>query len=142
MLPTTWPDTHSDEFLCNQAVIEARRLISEGDAEAESRFKSSANTCLHNLLTKVGLPPTMQHFTEVLPPARDILLGARGYGSPAVAQLAAKGYRGAILPHNMNCQDVFNRWEILVAGLASLILNLPITLRTFINEVDIAASSL
>ena len=68
MLPTTWPDTQSDEFLCNQAVIEARKIISDGDAEAESRFKANANTCLHNLLKMIGLPPTMQHYKEIPPP--------------------------------------------------------------------------
>ena len=142
MLPTTWPDTHSDEFLCNQAVIEARKMISDGDAEAESRFKTNANTCLHNLLTKIGLPPTMQHFTEILPPARNILLSAHGFGTSAVAHLAATGYRGAILPPNMNTEDVFNNWEVLVAGLTSLILNLPLTLRTYLNEVDLVAAYL
>ena len=117
-------------------------MISDGDAEAESRFKTNANTCLHNLLTKIGLPPTMQHFTEIMPPARDILLSAHGFGTAAVAHLAANGYRGAILPPNMNTEDVFNNWEVLVAGLASLILNPPSTLRTYLNEADLVTSCL
>ena len=142
MLPAAWPDTQSDEFLCNMAVVEARKIISEGDAEAESRFKANANECLHNLLQKIGLPPTMQHFQGVLPTARDILLSASGYGSGAVAHVAANGYRGAILPPAVCQEPVFNSWEIPTSGLVSLILNLPPSLRAYFQETDLLTPSL
>ena len=142
MLPTTWPDSQSDDFLCNQAVIEARKIISDGDADAESRFKANANECLHNLLKKIGLPPTMQHYKEILPTTRDILLSAKGFGDEAVAHLAANGYRGAILPTDIDNERVFNSWEVLTSGLASLILNLPTSLRAYIRETDLFTPAL
>ena len=97
-LPTTWPDTASDEFPCNMAVTQARKIMSEGNAEAESRFKSNADECLRNLLQKVGLPPSMQHYQGILPEARHIFESAAGFGAEAIAHLASSGYRGAILP--------------------------------------------
>ena len=124
------------------AVVEARRIINEGDAEAESRFKANANVCLRNLLQKTGLPPTMQHCQGVLPPARDILLSASGYGSEAVAHLAANGYRGAILPREAEYEHVFNSWQILTSGLASLILKSSFQPTSLYLETDLFTPSL
>ena len=84
----------------------------------------------------------MQHFQGVLPTARDILLSANGYGSEAVAHLAAHVYRGAILPPEVCQEPVFNSWEILASGLVSLILNHPASLRACIQETDLLTPSL
>ena len=141
-LPTTWPDTASDELLCNMAVIQARKIMSDGDAAAESRFKANANECFHNLLQKVCLPPSMQHFQGILPEARHILESAAGFGAETIAHLATNGYRGAILPQEVNEQPVFNAWDILTSGLVSLILNLPTNLRAYVQETDLLKPSL
>ena len=124
------------------AVTEARKIMSEGDADAESKFKANANECLRKLLQKVGLPPSMQRVQGVLPEARHILESATGFGSGAVAHLAARGYRGAILPPEVSQEPIFNSWGILTSGLVSLILNLPPSLRTYIQETDLLRPSL
>ena len=134
-VPTTWPDTAADEFLGSQALIEARKIHSAGNPEEEARFKQTANTELHNLLLKVGLPPTMQHFKGATIEARHILQPAVGYGPAAIQRLDEVGYRGAILPADLAQQPVFNQWSILCAGLASLILTTPASIRQYLTEV-------
>ena len=42
----------------------------------------------------------------------------------------------------MDTEHVFDSWEVLTAGLASLILNLPVDLRAYINEADLVTPSL
>ena len=84
----------------------------------------------------------MQHYTEILPTTRGILLSAKNFGDEAVAHLAANGYRGAILPTDIDTEHVFGSWEVLTAGLASLILNLPTSLRAYIRETDLFTPSL
>ena len=136
-VPTTWPDTASDSFLGNQAIVQARKMLSEGDADAESRFKSSANASLHDLLVKVGLPPTMQHFKGAQPGVRHILQPATGFGTCSIDRLEQIGYRGAFLPKELAEQPVFDQWDVLCAGLASLILSLPTSLLEYIRSIPL-----
>ena len=136
-LPTTWPDTASDEFLCNVAVTQARKIMSEGGAAAESRFKANANECLHNVLQKVGLPPSMQ-----LPRRTTSGTTHPGECGGIRHRRNCNGYRAAILPREVIDQPVFDSWGILTSGLVSLILNLPKNLRDYIKETDLMTPSL
>ena len=67
--------------------------------------------------------------------ARHILQTAVGFGTAAIQRLDETGYRGAILPDNLAEQPVFDQWPILCAGLASLTLTMPDSLRQYLQEV-------
>ena len=79
----------------------------------------------------------MEHFTEVRADAYYVLNSAPGFGMPAIEDLRQRGYRGAILPESHRQAPAFQDWDILTSGLASLILNLPEDLRTYIRETEL-----
>ena len=106
----------------------------EGDAHAEERFKQSANLGLRDLLQRIGLPGTAQLYTVMRPEVRHILAPASGCGTRAIEKLEARGFRGNCWPPGVEDQVVFRDWDVLVAGIASIILDLPTDLRAFIRD--------
>ena len=133
-VPATWPPSGEDDLLGKLALTQARTLMSDGDSEAQTKFSASADASLHDLLKRVGLPPGTIHYKDVSPEVIHILSPASGYGPKAIQDLKERGYRGNILPADVGDTVVFRDWDILVAGLASLILNLPGDLREYLNE--------
>ena len=62
-------------------------------------------------------------------------MSANGFGIEAVQELKDRGFRGNFLPADIETSTVFRDWDTLVAGLTSLVLNLPRDLREYIQEV-------
>ena len=137
VVPTTWPDTASDSFISNQAIIEARRHMTRGDDRAPVQFRASVTATLNQLLRRHNLPASMQIFDSPPPEAIHVLGSANGFGPRAVQELQQRGYRGAILPESIRTTPAFSDWDILTSGLASLILHLPGDLRAYIRETEL-----
>ena len=72
--------------------------------------------------------------TVIRPEVRHILGPATGYGTRAIEDLEARGFRGNFLPPGIEGQVVFRDWDVLVVGVANIVLYLPTDLRAFIRD--------